>query len=198
MIAELVQTIAPDCKIETKLENNEYGFKIQLATSASWKFKLLFTNGLSKNEQKTDAKFDAFKQIELYFCLPDYWDLETDHWPVYWLNRVAEVPQKNDTWFGPGDTIPAGNPPILLTDRFPANHFMLVEPIKLDYLLKSTIFSENKIAFLGIIPISQLEVEYKIRNSGKVLLNKILKANYTEQVDIFREVVCRKRFLNFI
>jgi len=124
--------------------------------------------------------------------------LTVNRWPLDWLTKIAELPQKNKTWFGPGDTIPAGNPPKILTDRFPANHFMLVEPIKLNYLLKSHSFAQEQISFLGLLPISQLELDYKMRNSHTVLLKKIIASNYSEQVDIFRQSVCKKRFLNFI
>lgn len=197
MIADLLQEIAPNCIIDTMQENFNYGFSIKVAKDLSWNYYIVFTDGLSNTEQDVPPKYEAFKKLELYFCLPDYWELNNDTWPVDWLEKLAEIPQKNNTWFGPGDTIPAGNPPKALSDRFPANHFMLVEPLKVKDVVEDPIFKTAGIQFMGIIPILQEELDYKIRNSATVLMARLVKNNYTEQVDLFRQAVCRKRFLNF-
>ena len=197
MIADLLQEIAPNCIIDTMQENFNYGFSIKVAKDPSWNYYIVFTDGLSNTEQDVPPKYEAFKKLELYFCLPDYWELNNDTWPIDWLEKLAEIPQKNNTWFGPGDTIPAGNPPKALSDRFPANHFMLVEPLKVKDVVEDPIFKTAGIQFMGIIPILQEELDYKIRNSATVLMARLVKNNYTEQVDLFRQAVCLKRFLNF-
>ena len=197
MIADLLQEIAPNCIIDTMQENFNYGFSIKVAKDPSWNYYIVFTDGLSNTEQDVPPKYEAFKKLELYFCLPDYWELNNDTWPIDWLEKLAEIPQKNNTWFGPGDTIPAGNPPKALSDRFPANNFMLVEPLKVKDVVEDPIFKTAGIQFMGIIPISQEELDYKIRNSATVLMARLVKNNYTELVDLFRQAVCRKRFLNF-
>ena len=197
MIADLLQEIAPNCIIDTMQENFNYGFSIKVAKDPSWNYYIVFTDGLSNTEQDVPPKYEAFKKLELYFCLPDYWELNNDTWPIDWLEKLAEIPQKNNTWFGPGDTIPAGNPPKALSDRFPANHFMLVEPLKVKDVVEDPIFKTAGIQFMGIIPILQEELDYKIRNSATVLMARLVKNNYTELVDLFRQAVCRKRFLNF-
>ena len=197
MIADLLQEIAPNCIIDTMQENFNYGFSIKVAKDPSWNYYIVFTDGLSNTEQDVPPKYEAFKKLELYFCIPDYWELNNDTWPIDWLEKLAEIPQKNNTWFGPGDTIPAGNPPKALSDRFPANHFMLVEPLKVKDVVEDPIFKTAGIQFMGIIPILQEELDYKIRNSATVLMARLVKNNYTEQVDLFRQAVCRKRFLNF-
>ena len=197
MIADLLQEIAPNCIIDTMQENFNYGFSIKVAKDPSWNYYIVFTDGLSNTEQDVPPKYEAFKKLELYFCLPDYWELNNDTWPIDWLEKLVEIPQKNNTWFGPGDTIPAGNPPKALSDRFPANHFMLVEPLKVKDVVEDPIFKTARIQFMGIIPILQEELDYKIRNSATVLMARLVKNNYTEQVDLFRQAVCRKRFLNF-
>lgn len=197
MIAELLREIAPNCIIDTKQEKFNYCYSIKVAKDPSWNYYIVFTDGLSNTEQDVPEKYDAFKKLELYFCLPDYWELEQDTWPIDWLNKLADIPQKNGTWFGPGDTISAGNPPQMLSDRFHANHFMLVQPLKVKDVLGDPIFKTAGIQFMGIIPILQEELDYKIRNSATVLMARLVKNNHTEQVDLFRQAVCRKRFLNF-
>lgn len=195
MITETLSLIDPKLEVTNLLENQKYGFQVKGVNLPEYGCQFLFTEGLSFTIQEVKEGFEPFKKIELYFCLPDFWDLNVDKWPIHWIERLACIPQKNNTWFGPGDTIPAGNPPEYLSDRFEANHFMLVEPITLGFFFKNEEWTNLGIKFLGIVPISQYELDYKIRNSATVLTEKLKKANYSEKVDLFRTSVCRKRFL---
>ncbi|NOQ70959.1 MAG: hypothetical protein GQ574_03095 [Crocinitomix sp.] len=198
MIQQNLSILAPTSEISTLRTNQQYGFNIHWVHLPEYNCHFLFTEGLSNNIQNVKEGFESFKKIELYFCLPDYWKLDTDKWPIEWLEKLACLPQKNNTWFGPGDTIPAGNPPMYLSDRFEANHFMLVEPIRLAPFFENKIWEVLDIRFLGIVPISQGELDYKIRNSATVLTRRLKKANHSEKVDMFRTSVCRKRFLGLI
>ena len=194
MITETLSLIDPKLEVSELLENQQYGFKIKWVHLPALKCQLLFTEGLSNNVQKVKAGFEDFNKIELYFCLPEFWNLRVDKWPIHWIERLACIPQKNNTWYGPGDTIPAGNPPENLSERLKANHFMLVEPITLGPLFDDPNRSDLNIKFLGLVPITQEELDYKIRNSATVLTLKMIDANFTEKVDMFRKTVCRKRF----
>lgn len=195
MIEATLKTIDENWKIETYSTNATFGFDIKIAENKAHKIKIVFTDGLSNHAQTVKAEFEAFEKIELYFCMPEYWNSTEETWPMKWLDRLAEIPQKNKTWFGPGDTIPAGNPPELLSDRFPAQHFMLCSPIFTKDIFENPIWTENNISFLGIIPIDQYELEYKLRNSATILLRRLEKKGYDDRVDMFREAVCRKRIL---
>lgn len=188
----------PNAVVSPLWKNADYNFEIKVAKLVDYKVQFLFTEGLSNHTQRVKEGFEPFQHIELYFCLPDYWDLEKDIWPVDWLDRLATLPQKNNTWFGPGDTIPAGNPPQLLTDRFPANHFVLSEPILMAPLFEDERFKNIETAFLSIIPICQEELDYKLKNSATVLIRRIMNKGYSEKVDVFRTSVCRKRILGFL
>lgn len=198
MIQEILSAIDPTLKIVTLRENQAYGFKICRAHLPEYSCQFLFTEGLSKNIQDVKEGFEPFKKIELYFCLPDFWKLDNEPWPIDWLEKLACIPQKNKTWFGPGDTIPAGNPPEYLSDRFEANHFMLTEPITLGYFFENELWASSGVRFLGVVLISQDELDYKIRNSATILTQRLQNSNHTEKVDLFRTSVCRKRFLGFI
>lgn len=197
MIRDLFDKHLNDGTVDTVLTNEEYNFSICSYSSSSSKTKLVFTDGLSSNEQQVKIGFEKYRKIELYFCLPDYIEIDKNHWSVQWLIRIAQVPQKFDTWFGAGDTIPAGNPPEELFDRFPANHFMLVEPMVLKSFFDQESFVKSGIMFLGLLPIEQKELDYKLRNSWTVLLKKLENKGITEKVDEFRSSVCRKRFFIF-
>lgn len=197
MIEAKLKSIKPDAEIRLVNQNIEHNFDIKLLEVRGLNYKLLFTDGLSKNIQKVKDGLETYEKIELYFCLPEFWNLDTEFWPAEWIDRVARVPQKYETWFGPGDTVPAGNPPQELSDRFPANHFMLVNPIHAKSLLSGKEFSDEKIAFLGLVPICQPELDYKLRNSATILLQRLEKKGHTEMVDLFRSSVCRRRILGF-
>lgn len=177
------------------LKNDTYHFSIRKIEYLEKKIQLIYTDGLRNFEQKTNEKHEDLKHIEIYFCLPDYWDLseEKNNWPVKWLNKIAEVPQKNNTWFGPGDTLPAGNDKLPLSDKMLQNHFILSEPILLNEELNDLIPSDKKVKFLAVIPIFEIELAYKFKNSAKVLLAKFQYKKHTELVDEYRESVIKKK-----
>ena len=181
-------------EIQLLQQNAAFGFDIHWVRIPELKCSVLFTAGLSQVDQAVKEGFESFKKIELYFCLPEYMEVNASHWSVYWLNRIAEVPAKFDTWFGVGDTIPAGNPPEIIFEPFEANHFMLTPPILMDGFFKHDQIQKKGIHFMAIVPISQDELDYKLRNSWSVLLKRIQKKRYTEKVDNFRTSVCRKRW----
>ncbi len=190
MIESRLKSLFPEIQISVLWQDNDCPFKIKLGQLSALNYQLLFTDGLSANDQVVKSGFEAFKKIELYFLLPDYFDLNKDNWPILWLKKLAELPKKNNTWFGPGDTIPAGNPPQILSDNFAANHFMIVEPILAKPIFNHEIWAAEGIHFFGIVPICQAELEYKIRNSATVLLTRLKHKNHTEKVDFFRTAVC--------
>lgn len=168
-------------------ENNNYGFTMNLIESTkSRPYKILYTSGLSNFDQKSTEKFPEFKHIELYFCLPDYWDLQKNDWPITWLNKLAEIPQKNNTWFGPGDTIPAGKPAESINEKFSQNHFMLVEPMLFKDDIETIEIDDKAVKFLAVIPIYQNELEYKLKSSAKVFVAKYQFKKYNELVDEYR------------
>ncbi len=113
------------------------------------------------------------------------------------MERISEIPSRFNTWLGPGDTIPVGKPPKALTDKFPANHFILSDPMCLASEIADSRNNPGAVSVLSIIPIYQEELEYKLRNSGNALLSKMATAAITDEVDIYRRSACRKRFLGF-
>lgn len=187
-------TRSSDCEVVH--ENVDYNFKIHLLKIAPASPMILFTEGMAEYEQAVNADNEDLKHIELYFYLPGYWNLATDEWPLHWLNRIAQVPQKNETWFGHGDTIPAGNPPEELQTTFKADHFIIARPKALEYSLKSKWTHNTKL--LAVIPLFKKEVDYKLRNSFSVLFKKMEKNNIDEKVDPYRTSCCRKRILGMI
>ena len=191
---EIIRQYHPETSVEIIKENTDYNFKIK--TSDLGKNKLVFTEGLVNFNQPVDEKNKLYRNIELYILMPGYWNQKTEHWPIKWIAFLAEFPKKKNAWFGPGDTIPAGNPPKPLSQSFAANNFMLIEPLAIQYLFDD-LSSEIPFKPLAIVPIFEIETHYKLRNSATVLVHKLTHANHTELVDIYRKPVCRKRILGF-
>lgn len=187
---EDILSLKPTEKI---LSNTEYGFDITYARAADDSFQILYTQGLRNYQQQVNDDNASFEHIELYILLPSYWNLERDQYPVNWLERLAIVPQKNNTWFGVGDTIPAGNPPEELAENFSANHFMLRPPIQLKDQLSGELWdAEMNFQFLAVIPLYQDEINFKLRNSHSMLFKKMDSFGYTEQWDIYRPSSIKK------
>lgn len=188
MNLELFSNIVESKEQKTVLINAEYNFEIVHLTPKKGNYQLLLTKGLCSFEQNVKADCEKYKFIELYICLPDYWDLTHQNWPITWLNRLAELPQKNKTWFGPGDTIPAGNPPQVLDEKFKANHFILMPPtFMLAFLNEDIVNSENQ-SLLAVVPIFPREIKFKLKNSHTMLFNQFAKKGITELCDIYRPV----------
>jgi len=183
--------------------NNEYGFSINwIKATKENPNHIIFTSGLSDTKQLCSEKYPEFEHIELYFSLPEYWKVEDTsadyQWPIEYLNRVAQVPQKNNTWFGPGDTIPAGNPPTELSSKVKANHFIIAEPLKLEANLKTVELHSKTVRFLALIPIFEAELAFKQNHSAKKLINRFQLKEITEEIDEYRvSVIKKKRFSIF-
>jgi hypothetical protein len=176
-------------------ENAAFGFCIKSLAEQNGKFKLIFTEGLSKYLQPVDEKNKQFERIELYFLLPDYWDISQKKWPVYWLNRIAQVPQKNKTWFGAGDTLPVGNPPAPIDEHLKCSYFILSQPLFLSPYFAADLWKDTSVSMLAVIPIFEKEFDYKNQNSAKALLQIFEDKGVTEMIDLYRQPMARKKFM---
>ena len=176
-------------------QNVEYSFKIKIQELPEYKAKIVYTDGLSSNDQRK-TQFDAeLAFIELYILMPDYWDEEKEIWPIDWLNSIAAIPTKNNTWLSVGDTIPAGNPPKAIYTNLKATYFILSKPLLLERLFNQNSDNAPNTSPLAIIPIFENEWLYKQSKGTVPLLRKLTKKGNTELVDSYREPVTRKRFL---
>ncbi len=177
--------------------NDEYGFSIYWLKSNHNDKGILFTKGLSQHDQTKNANGIEFVYpcVELYFLMPKYWDIDASeyNWPIEWLDRIAQVPQKNTTWFGPGDTLPAGSatPPNKINKKFNQNYFILSDPIDGDNSLED--IGNDGVKFLAVLPIFREEFDYKNSHSAYKFFNKVKKGNYSECLDEYRPVLAKKK-----
>lgn len=192
---EKLHTIFEFDSVKFCKKNELYEFEINLIKPVSKDYQLIVTSGLANYLQPVNENFEQLKHIELYMCLPEYWDLNQTDWPIEWLNKIAIVPQKNNTWFGPGDTIPAGNPPDYIDEKFKTDYFILSEPILLAEELSGDKWRNSTVQLLAVIPIFKKEFDFKMQNSAKKLFEKFALKNVTELIDIYRVPVGRKKFM---
>ncbi|MDC1403821.1 suppressor of fused domain protein [Crocinitomicaceae bacterium] len=161
--------------------------------------KVLMTSGLSNYDMPVHERYKGRENVELFFCLPRYWDInEKDNpnrqWPADWLEKLVKHLQEKNGWFGPGHTIQCDKEFKALSETMKENHFIMVDPILLKEKLQPLQVGEKQIHFLGIIPMFGDEMDYKQGKGTHKLLKKFLAKGIDEKLDDFRETVLKSRF----
>lgn len=160
---------------------------------------VVVTNGLSDYKMPVPEKYAGREYNELYFCLPDYWDLKDEsnprmNWIFPWIQRLANHAIQKNTWFGPGHTMPCGKEMTSLSETMLQNHFLLSEPILLERELSPLQVNEKAIHFLAIVPIFPDEMDYKQGKGTFKLLQKLHQHGVSELLDDFRSTVLRSKW----
>jgi hypothetical protein len=149
---------------------------------------VLMTNGLSDYAMPVPEKYKDRNHAELYFCLPSYWDLTTDNgkWVIEWIQKLAKHCIEKETWYGIGHTFPNGNPASPLSNTMKQKYLMLNAPYFLEKELSLIQTEDKEIHFLGIIPIFEDEMDYKMGKGTYKLLQKIEGKGVSELLDDYR------------
>ena len=175
------------------------GFDIVSVKHQSFKECLvLFTSGLSKVNQEVIAGSEAYTNIELFFCLPEYWSLENSPWPLDYLKRLGDYVVAKKSWLGNGHTMPTGNPPESLEEHFKAKAFILMRPDYLKHFFGDDFISKNGFVPLAVVPIFPQELAVKIRTSHTLIFEKFEAKGVDERIDTYRKSALRKKFFGII
>ena len=163
----------------------------------------IVTNGLSDYTMPVDEANKGKEHVELYFCLPSYWDLDAVenpkmNWVILWLNTLSQFVQEKKTWFAHGHTIPAGKPPKSLSETMLQDYFLFAEPILLKNELAPLSVGEKTVHFLSIIPIFEREWKMKTTKSTFYFLRKFNEKNHSELLDDFRSTIAKKGWRKFL
>jgi hypothetical protein len=97
-------------------------------------------------------------------------------------------------WFGPGHTMPCGNPFQSLSPMMRENHFFLSDPILLADELFPFVTDNKTIHFLAIIPIFEDEMDYKQGKGTFKILKKFTQHGITEKLDDFRGSIMKSKW----
>jgi len=182
---------------------NQWGIFLVFAPNQVRTSTVLMTLGLSDFKMSVHEKHIGEEFNELYFLLPNYWnitDLENQkyNWVFSWLQRLKNFAIEKNTWFGNGHTFPCGKDMESLSETMLQNHFILTRPIELDEDLAVINLETKSVGFLGVIPIFPDEMDFKQGKGTAKLFDKFRTYNVTEKLDDFRSSVLRSRWKSYL
>jgi hypothetical protein len=160
---------------------------------------VLMTNGLSNFTMPVHEKHQSKAHVELYFCLPSYWNFEdlndpNANWIYTWIRRLANYVVEKNTWFGHGHTMPCGKEMNPLSATMKQNHFFLSEPMLLELELAPLNLENKTVHFLAIIPIFPDEMDFKQGKGTFKFQQKLIQHGITEKLDDYRGTVLRSKW----
>lgn len=163
---------------------------------------VLMTNGLSEIDMNTTEKTKDKRHIELFFCLPNYWEIDqlehTEYrWVYSWLSKLKEYIRTKEQWLGDGHTIYCGESHCYLSSDLKLNHLFLIDPILLKDELPPVEKNKKKVHFLSVVPIFSDEMDYKQGKGTLKLKRKLLKKGVTEKLDEYRQSALKNRWTLF-
>jgi len=96
----------------------------------------LFTTGMSERPMNAPTDLTEFQYGELFIQFPADWKptrLEDPHyaWPVHWLRMLAQAPHLGDTFLGPFQIVPNGDPPKPIVEKCKFDSMLAVAQEKL-------------------------------------------------------------------
>jgi hypothetical protein len=159
---------------------------------------IVMTKGLSDYKMPVSPKWEGREFNEIFFCLPTYWDFDdvsndNQNWIYTWLFKLENFVREKQTWFGPGHTIPAGNPPASISTTMKQDHFIFLDPMFTEDAMHSMELDGKTIHFLAIVPIFGDEVDYKMVKGTYKVVKKFLNKKFNECLDDYRSSFMKSR-----
>lgn len=159
---------------------------------------IVMTNGLSDYTMPVSEKWVGREHNELFFCLPTYWDFEdianpNSNWIYDWIFRLENFVREKQTWFGPGHTIPCGNPPESLSPLMKQDHFIFLDPLFTESVMQPLEINGKTIYFLAIVPIFGDEMDYKMGKGTHKIIRRFTNRKVDERLDDYRDSVMKSR-----
>ena len=202
-LAKTIQSRFPTAQIILLTKQTESDINLLLiSTEKRSPIQLIMTDGLSTYEQPVPEKYSTLKHVELYFCLPSYWDIEDKdnpnmNWVQPWIQKLAKHLMEKKTWYGVGHTFPNGNPVEAISPTMKQKYFLLNTPTYLAEELTPLIVEDKTIEFLSIVPIFEDELDYKMGKGTYKLQKKFLDKNITELLDDYRMSTLKNKWRIF-
>ncbi len=159
-------------------------------------YYILLTCGLSALPMSVPDKDENEEFIELVMLLPKTWILEykkfedeNNYWPIRLLKELSKLPHKHKTWLGYGHTY--GDPS---EDAYSVNNkfvgAIITESITLPEEFLTISFKGKTIQLYSVIPLYKEELDYKMKNNTKTLMERFEKYNVDEILNINRVNTC--------
>lgn len=163
---------------------------------------ILLTNGLSDYTMPVLDKWKGREHNEIFFCLPTYWDTDdlenpNFNWVFHWIFRLEQFVREKQTWYGPGHTIPCGNPPTPISHTMQEEYFIFLDPMFMQDTLTPIELPDKTIRFLATVPLFGDELDYKMGKGTHKLIKKFISRNIDERLDDYRASVLKSRMRFF-
>ncbi len=163
---------------------------------------IVMTATLSEYKMPVLDKWAGREFNEIYFCLPTYWDFENytnpnSSWIYSWLYKLERFVRDKNTWYGPGHTIPTGNPEVPISDLMKQEYFIFLDPILLQKELSPVILQGKTVQFLSIIPIFGDELDFKMGKGTQKFARRFIQRNQDEKLDDYRQSILNSRLRFF-
>lgn len=164
--------------------------------------KVLMTSSFHSYQMPVPEKLQGFEFGQLYFCIPEYWDLtypekKEVRWLFEWLIRVKNYTINNDTWLGDGHTYNCTKYGNQLSPNIRQDHLFISNPVLLEDELSPIELEDKTIHFWALIPLFGDEMDYKQGKGTVKLKKKFLIKGVTEKLDEFRQSCLKNRWLFF-
>ena len=180
--------------IEPKIEGNFPLIRIKHHKRSD--ITIVMTDGLRNYKMPVPEKIASRTHNELYFCLPSYWEVDApeNKWVFDWLQRLARYAVEKETYFAHGHTIPNQNPAVALSPSMNQKYLMLIDPDYLRPELKPQTIGNITVHFLGVLPIFEDEMDYKMGKGTTKLQKKLAAKSITELLDDYRSTSLKTRW----
>lgn len=170
---------------------------LKIDLQINYPVSILMTDGLSNLKMtipeiyQNRIEYKNRFHIELFFCLPDYWDLRAIEdpniqWPLDVLQKLATGLIEHNAWYGAGHTISNGNPARPISEKMQEKYFMLMDPILLKDYLPPIQFGGKDVYFLAIVPVFEKEFSKKNKKGYTKWLKFYINRQGNEVLDDFR------------
>ena len=197
---QILKTRFPSNQITSITFKEELFFLIDFTKEKG--IKALLTSSFHTYQMPVPEKLNGFEYGQLYFCIPEYWDLTTTEnpevrWLFEWLIRITTYTIDNKTWLGDGHTYNCTKYGEQLSPAIRQDHLFISNPIFLEDELTPIVLEDKTIHLWSLIPLFGDEMDYKQGKGTVKLKKKFLIKGVTEKLDEYRQSCLKNRWLFF-
>jgi hypothetical protein len=156
----------------------------------------LVTSGMSSRAMNVPAGAEDFRYAEVMLCLPADWKLDPESlnyeehfWPLRWLRLLARNVHQYKTWLGYGHTVPNADPPAPFSYNTKLCGVLLIPPQSITQRFRMLDTGLKQIHFLAMVPIYKEELELRLNQNAKTLIQRLSDSGVDELLNLKRKNV---------
>ena len=160
-------------------------------------FTTLVTMGMSDRPMNPPRERAEFRYAELLLVLPPEWPVTGSkadqwpwRWPADWLQGLARLPHRYNSWSFLYHTFSNGDPPKPYGEgiNFVGGFLGFAASFHPD-IAKAEIAPDKTVYFFAAIPVYAEEMAFKQQNGGEALARKLWAAGVHDRLDVRRKSV---------